>query len=165
VIKLLSISLVIFLSLFSNGQQPTEKSLRAYFEKADSLSPIEGIWNLETSREFYHYDTLYDVKNLTGPEEVAIIKESTDFAAYSIKGEKLNLVFTTTDVKGVYMYQNYYPLLSDFSKKQAVICTHGKMEYTYDLPEEYAIKECGENYQPNTRVVNVLKWNKVFPNQ
>ncbi len=150
------------LSIFGNGQQ-SEKSLRSYFETTQNLDPIEGIWKVVTTREFYHYDTLYNVQQMTDTELVAIIKSNSGFSAYYMKGETFNLEFTTTDVKGVYMYRNFYPLLSDYSKKQAIICTHNKMELTHDLPEEYVINICGNEYRPNTRVVNILKWKKSFP--
>lgn len=129
------------------------------------LNPIEGIWKVEIKREFYHYDTLYNVQNISDAEKVAIMKNDDGYAAYLMNGENFNLEFTTTDVKGVYMYRNFYPLTSEYSKKQAVICMRGKMEYTYDLPEEYVIKICGEDYKPNTRIVNVHSWIKMTPSQ
>jgi hypothetical protein len=161
--KVLSSLLPVLVSFLSSGQPATGNSVHEYLEKTKDLNPIEGIWKLQITREFYHSDTLYEIKQIADSDQVSIIKTGTEFTAYYLKGDSFNLDFTTTDVKGVYMYRNFYPLTADYSKKQAVICTHGKMEFTYDLPIEYAIKYCGENYQPNTRVVHFLKWKKVFP--
>jgi hypothetical protein len=160
VIKVLTVCLLA--STLAVGQTPDRKNLRTYLE-SNNLNPIEGIWNTEISQEFYHYDTLYDVKNLGDTGKVYIVADNDRFVAYFPDGESYNIEFTTTDVKGVYMYRVYYPLISNYSKKQAVICTHGKMDCTYDLPTEYAIKVCGEDYQPDTRVVYVMKWKKIFP--
>jgi hypothetical protein len=156
------LSACLLLSFISFGQK-TEKEIRSYFEKNSSLDRIEGVWSVAITQEFYHFDTLYDVKTLPGTQNVAVLRENITFVAYYLKGEPYNLEFTTTDVNGVYMYRNFYPLISDYSKKQAVICTHGKMQYTYDLPEEYVVKICGDKYIPNTRIVNVMKWEKVMP--
>jgi len=160
--KFLSFGVLALLSITGYGQ-PTEKSLRSYLENTTELNPIEGIWKVLTTREFYHFDTLYNVQQSSDTQLVAIIKTNSGFTAYYLSGDSFNLEFTNTDVKGVYMYRNYYPLIPDYSKKQAVICTHGKMEYTYDLPEEYVMKICGKEYQPNTRVVNILNWKKIYP--
>lgn len=160
--KILYLCGVAFLSFYSYGQQ-TEKSIQSYFSTALSLNPIEGIWKVEITREFYHYDTLYDVQHFADSQKVAILNANDQFTAYLVNGESYDIEFSTTDVKGVYMYQNFYPLMSEYSKKQAVICMRGKMEYTYDLPEKYVAKICGEKSQHNTRVVNILSWNKISP--
>jgi hypothetical protein len=164
--KLLTTCLFVLFSLVVKAQTGPPKNIKDYIEKTSDLDPIEGIWLLEIKQEFYHFDTLYNVKDESDTSRIAIVKNGHGFTAYYIKDKNMTLEyaaleFTTTDVSGVYMYS----MLSNDppAKKHAVICTHGKMEYTYDLPEEDVIKYLGTDYRPNTRIVNILKWKKIFP--
>lgn len=165
--KLLVLSLLILLSFNLHGQtsEVTDSTFLKYIQNNDSLNAIEGIWRIEITQEYYHFDTLYDVSISEIINPVVIIKKDNSYQAFYLKGDSFNVEFLPTDVKGVYLYRNYFPLTSDYSDKQAVISTHGEMQYTYDLPVEYAKQKFAGKYVANTRIVNVLKWKKVFPLQ
>jgi hypothetical protein len=142
----------------------TEEGFKEYLtNNADSLDQIEGIWSVATTQEFHHYDTLYDVIRFPKAGKVAIIKKNEKYESYNLSGNTNDVQFEHTDVSGVYMYRNYFPETKQYSKTQAVISKSGEMEYTYEFPEDYLRIKLGDSYEEGTRVVNILKWTKVFP--
>jgi hypothetical protein len=154
------------LPLLASGQQAftSEELFREYFIKSiDSIDVIEGIWTVSTTQEFYRYDTLYDVVKIQKAARVAIIKKQDHFESYDLTGQPYDVQFSQTDVDGVYMYRNYFPGINQFSETQAVISKAGEMEYTYDFPDDYLRAKFGDSYEEGTRVVNILKWSRIFP--
>jgi hypothetical protein len=142
----------------------TEEGFKEYFKKnADSLDQIEGIWNVSTMQEYHHFDTLYDVIKFPKAAKVAIIKREGKFESFNLTGTYYDVQFDHTDVKGVYLYRNYFPETKQYSKTQAVISKADEMEYTYEFPEDYLRIKLAESYEEGTRVVNILKWTKAFP--
>ncbi len=162
--KLLVI-LLLFISVQVSGQAAlSEEGFKTYFIKSkDSLDAIEGIWNVSTTQEFYRYDTLYDIRKYPKAAKVAIIKKEGKYESYNLTGESYDVQFSATDVKGVYLYRNYFPEIKQYSKAQAIISRGTEMEYTYDFPDDFIRIKFGETYEEGTRVVNILKWNKVYP--
>jgi hypothetical protein len=160
--------LILFVFIFSvvRGQDmPTrEDSLAGYFMNNEGkLDPIEGIWSVSATQETYHFDTLFNVSRPEEDTRVAIIKQNDNFERVHISGDSLRVTFYSTDVKGVYLYENDFPQLKTKPKKQAVICKAGQMEYTYDLPEEYIRKISGVNYRDGLRIVRILRWTQTAP--
>lgn len=142
----------------------SEEGFKDYFKKnADSLDPIEGIWTVSTTQEFHRYDTLYDIIKFPKAAKVAILKKDGKYESYNLTGTSYDVQFDHTDVKGVYLYRNYFPETKQYSKTQAVISKAGEMEYTYEFPDDYIRIKLAESYEEGTRVVNILKWTKVFP--
>src|SRR5262245_4722347 len=94
------------LLIFSNARSQrltTEDMYKEYFTKhQDSLDPIEGIWSVNTTQEFYRYDTLYDVIHLKQAAKVAVIRKEDKYESYNLTGESYEVEFFTTDAKGVY---------------------------------------------------------------
>ncbi|HNS12773.1 MAG TPA: hypothetical protein PKM97_09190 [Bacteroidia bacterium] len=152
-------------SLFNRAQIPNnESSFKSYFsEKKDSLDPIEGIWLVSSTQEFYRYDTLYNVDKYPRAAKVAIVHNGKFYDSYNLTGESYDVSFYLTDVKGVYLYKNYFRSTNEYSNTQAVISTAGVMQYTYEFPDEYLRKQFGDSYEVGTRVVNLLTWKKTFP--
>lgn len=165
--KITSVFLLILCSLFGQAQNLySEDGFKDYFRKnADSLDQIEGIWTVATSQEYHHYDTLYDVIKFPKAAKVAIIKKDGKYESYNLSGTSYDVQFDETDVKGVYLYRNYFPETKQYSKTQAVISKKGEMEYTYEFPDDYLRIKLGDSYEVGTRVVNILKWTKVFPSK
>ena len=158
-------ALLLLISIHSNDQELlSEESFRTYFVSGkDSLDPIEGIWNVSTTQEFYRYDTLYDVRKYPKAAKVAVVKKEDGYESYNLTGESYDVQFLTTDVKGVYLYKNYFPEIKQYSKAKAIISKGQEMEYTYDFPDDYLRIKFGDTYEDGTRVVNILKWTKSFP--
>ena len=79
--KKLSVLLLLFISFYSKGQTLTsEESYRNYFvSHKDSIDPIEGIWSVSTTQEFYRYDTLYDVRKYPKAAKVAVMKKENKY--------------------------------------------------------------------------------------
>jgi len=164
-VRKLFTALLLLISIHSNGQELlSEESFRTYFVSGkDSLDPIEGIWNVSTTQEFYRYDTLYDVRKYPKAAKVAVVKKEDGYESYNLTGESYDVQFLTTDVKGVYLYKNYFPEIKQYSKAKAIISKGQEMEYTYDFPDNYLRIKFGDTYEDGTRVVNILKWTKSFP--
>lgn len=147
------------------GQYAEEKFNRYFTENSKNMDPIEGMWLVYLTRETYHFDTLFEVIQTKQPQKIAIMRDKSKFFSYTMDGELFEAEFGSTDVKSVYLYRNYYPLISRYTRNQAVICKAGQMEYTYDLPAEYLEEKLGDQYKAGTRIVNILKWKKTFPTQ
>ena len=142
----------------------TESAYQEYFsERKDSLDAIEGIWMVSSTQEFYSYDTLYNVDKYAKAAKVAILRNGTFYDSFNLTGEAYDVSFYSTDVKGVYLYKNYFRSTSEYSKAQAVISTSGIMQYTYEFPDGFLRAKFGESYEEGTRVVNQLTWKKIFP--
>ena len=158
----------LFISSHSFGQlleYSEEIFKKEFIENLENLDQIEGVWNISSTQETYHFDTLFDVQQSKQPLKIAIIKQKDKFFSYQMSGELFEAEFNSTDVKGVYLYRNYFPNISQYSKSQAVICKAGQMEYTYDFPKEYLLEKMNKQYSEGLRMVNILKWSKAFPSK
>lgn len=156
--------LLLFASPLLAQKLTSEDLFKEYFTKqADSLDPIEGIWNVSTTQEFYNYDTLYDIQKFPKAAKVAVMKKDNKYESFNLTGESYDVQFSVTDVKGVYLYRNFFPETNEYSKTSAVISKAGEMEYTYEFPDDYLRAKFADSYEDGTRVVNILKWTKVFP--
>jgi len=164
-VKKLTLIFLLFISFYSKGQTLTsEDSYRNYFvSNKDSIDPIEGIWSVSTTQEFYRYDTLYDVRKYPKAAKVAVMKKEGKYESYNLTGESYDVQFLPTDVIGVYLYKNYFPEIQQYSKAKAIISKGSEMEYTYDFPDDFLRIKFGDTYEEGTRVVNILKWSKSFP--
>jgi len=164
-VKKLTVLLLLLISFYSKGQTLTsEESYRNYFvANKDSIDPIEGIWSVSTTQEFYRYDTLYDVRKYPKAAKVAVMKKDDKYESYNLTGESYDVQFLPTDVIGVYLYKNYFPEIQQYSKAKAIISKGSEMEYTYDFPDDFLRIKFGDTYEEGTRVVNILKWSKSFP--
>lgn len=157
--------LLVFLCKTSFAQKlDSESAFRDYFSQhKDSLDAIEGIWTVASTQEFYRYDTLYNVDKYPRAAKVAIIRSGSFYDSFNLTGDSYDVSFFTTDVKGVYLYKNYFRSTKEYSKTQAVISTAGIMQYTYEFPDGYLRHKLGESYEEGTRVVNLLTWKKIYP--
>lgn len=157
--------LFILITLRVASQSPdSEESFREYFRThAVRIDQIEGIWTVSTTQEYYRYDTLYDVRKYPKAAKVAVMRKDSMYDSYNLTGTSYDVEFEQTDVKMVYLYRIYFPETKGYSKTQAVISKAGEMEYTYDFPEDYLRIKLGDSFEEGTRVVNILKWTKVFP--
>lgn len=162
--NLLLVSLL-FIAFHSKGQNlVSEEAFKKYFiANKDSIDAIEGIWSVSTTQEFYHYDTLYDVRKYPKAAKVAVMKKEDRYESYNLTGESYDVQFLSTDVKGVYLYKNYFPETQQYSKAKAIISKGLEMEYTYDFPDDFLRIKLAETYEEGTRVVNILRWNKIYP--
>lgn len=157
--------LIVLFSITAQAQKLTSEELfKEYFlNHADSLDAIEGIWTVSTTQEFYNYDTLYDVQKFPKAAKVAVIKKENKYESFNLTGESYDVQFSITDVKGVYLYRNFFRETNEYSKTSAVISKAGEMEYTYEFPDDYLRVKFADSYEDGTRVVNILKWTKIFP--
>ncbi len=141
-----------------------EDSLRKYFlEYHDSLNPLEGIWEVSATTEIYHFDTLYNVNTSAGRYRLAIVIENGKARIHNLSKDSLSMVFLLTDVKGVYLYKNFYSQINQYSKPHAVICKSDEMEYTFDTPAELLKLTNGNEFIEGLREVNVMVWKKTQP--
>lgn len=163
--KTIALLTLFCLSLSVNAQElKGEEAFRKYFsEKKDSLDSIEGIWTVSSTQEFYRYDTLYNIDKYPRAAKVAIIKSGKFYNSFNLTGDSYDVSFYNTDVKGVYLYKNYFRKTDEQSKTQAVISTAGVMQYTYEFPDAYLRLQLGDSYEEGTRVVNLLTWKKTYP--
>lgn len=159
------IAAIFYFPLISFAQQPdSEEGFRDYFAgHKDSLDQIEGIWIVSTTQEFYRYDTLYSVDKYPRAAKVAIIRNEEAFLSFNLAGEPFDVSFFLTDVKGVYMYKNYFRSTMEYSNTEALISKSGEMQYTYEFPDAYLRLQLADSYEEGTRVVNQLSWRKIFP--
>jgi uncharacterized protein YqgQ len=161
---LLSVA-ALFISITVCGQkQKAESGFKVYFDgRADSLDPIEGIWNVSSVQEFYRYDTLYDVARYPKAARVAVMLQDGKYRSFDMTGAPYEVEFTVTDVRGVYLYRNFFKETQEYSKAQAVISREGEMEYTYDFPDNYLRVRFSDSYEEGTRVTNQLHWVRSYP--
>lgn len=144
----------------------SESAFQEYFlQKKDSIDTIEGIWLVSSTQEFYRYDTLYNIDKYPRAAKVAILNTGTFYDSFNLTGDSYDVSFYTTDVKGVYLYKNFFRSTNEHSNAQAVISTSGVMQYTYEFPDEYLRNKFGDSYEVGTRVVNLLTWKKIFPEE
>lgn len=122
-------------------------------DNADSLNPIEGIWNVDVASEYYHHDTLYSVVNSARPVKAAIIKVAGKFQSFDENGDPYEADFVQTDVKGVYLYRIFFPAIKRFSNTRAIIMKNGEMQYSFDWDEAGKVNA-------EARVVKILSWKK-----
>ena len=142
----------------------SEQSFRIYFQNhKDSLDELEGIWTVATIQEFFRYDTLYDVMKYPKPVRVAIMNKGDHYDTFVLTGEPYHVEFRASDVKGVYVYKNFYKETDSFSRANATITKGGKMQISYEFPEKYLRYKFSDSYEEGTRVINNTSWQRVFP--
>ena len=126
--RLLLAATLILLAFAGRAPEARQRSAfqTVFFQNADSLDAIEGIWNVSTTQEFYRYDTLYDIQTFAKAARVAIMKKEGKYDSYNLTGESYDVEFQTTDVKGVYLYRNFFRETNEYSKTQAVISKPAK---------------------------------------
>lgn len=137
--------------------------IRKLDARKDSLNAIEGIWSVSNTQQFYRYDTLYDEVRYSKAARVAVLWVDGKYKSFDMEGNPYEVEFSTTDVKGVYLYRNYFKETDEYSKAQAVISRAGEMEYAYDFPDNYLRLRFSDSYEEGTRVSNVLTWTRVYP--
>ena len=150
----------------SFAQQPlnSEDRFKNYFHTHfESLDQIQGIWSVNTTQEYYHYDTLYEVDKIPKAAKIAIMKKEDRYESFNLNGELYNVQFTPSEVAGVYFYKNYFPETKEYTKAEALISKRGEMEYNYEFPDNYLRIKLGDSYEEGTRVVNKVRWEKIFP--
>jgi hypothetical protein len=148
------------------AQQPfhDEASFRRYIQsRQDSLDIIEGIWNINTTQQFFRYDTMYDEIKYHKAAKVAVVKRGEKYESVDLSGEANNVEFTKTEVSGVYYYRNYFKETGSYSKADALISKKGEMSFSYEFPTEYLKFKLGDSYETGTRVINKCIWTKIFP--
>lgn len=160
--------LLFFLVLTSTAfaqNKDAETVFRAHLDSTQKpLDDIEGIWSVSNVQEYYRYDTLYDVVKYPKAAKVAVLrKDDGKYKSFDMNGDPYEVEFVPTDVKGVYLYRNYYKETNEFSKARAVISRSGEMEYTYDFPDNYLRAHFADTYEDGTRVANQLIWTRIYP--
>lgn len=162
--------LIIFLLFFTitgnvlqaQSFQQTEDSLKNYFNSIkDKIDSIEGLWEVVSVEEYYHFDTLYNVVNTIKPARVAIIKKEDTCRVFNLSGESFNVEFVLTDVKNVYLYRIYFSGIKKFSEAQAIINKSGILEATYEIPAMNYSNETEKSIKEGLRRVMVSKWTKI----
>jgi hypothetical protein len=141
----------------------SETDFKNYFKAhANNLEAVEGIWNVSTTQESFSYDTLYDNKSFS--QTVAVIKSDSVFLTYDMKGGAFNVNFSQTGVKKVYLYRILLKEIDRYTKADAVITAGREMQYKYEFPEDYLHLILKNSFEQGDRVVNKVRWNKIFPN-
>ena len=159
-----AIAFLIFFTGVSGQDNLSEEFYRNYFSSnKDSLVSIEGIWLLTSNKEVYHYDTLVEVISESNPSRVVIWKKQGKLETKVISGSQHRMEFSLTDVKGVYLYRNYYPETKEYSKNIAVICKSNEMNYSYEIPENIIRIRDDEDTAAGTKIIVILMWKKAFP--
>ena len=140
----------------------SEGDFKKYFtEHSASLTPIEGLWSVNTSQEFFNYDTLYDEKSFS--QVVAVVKKDSSFVSYDMKGVPYNVFFSNTEVAKVYLFKIYLKEINEYTKADAVISAGSMIEYKYEFPESYLRLVLKGSFERGDRVINKVKWSKTFP--
>jgi len=151
-------------SLSVSQTMTSEQSFRLYFQDhKDSLDELEGIWSVSTIQEFFRYDTLYDVMKYPKAVRVAIMNKGDHYDTFVLTGEPYHVEFRASDMKGVYVYKNYYKETDSYSRANATITKGGKMQISYEFPEKYLRYKFSDSYEDGTRVINNTSWQRVYP--
>ncbi len=158
-----AIILLLFASVNVHAQTfKSEGDFKKYFtEHADSLDPVEGLWTVNTTQEFYNYDTLYDSKSFS--QTVAVIKRDSVFFSYDMKGGAYNVYFNKTKVNKVYLFKIFLKEINQYTKADAVISADRTMEYNYEFPKQYLQLVFKDSFESGEHVENKVTWNKIFP--
>lgn len=161
------IPLLLFFTIIGNTLQAqslnqTEDSLKIYFNSIkDKTDPIEGLWEVVSVEEYYHFDTLYNVVKTIKPGRVAIIKKEDTCRVFNLSGDLFNVEFVSTDVKNVYLYRIYFSGLKKYSEAQAIINKSGSMEAIYEIPTMDYSNEMENTTKGGLRRVMVSRWTKI----
>lgn len=149
-------------TLQAQSLKQTEDSLKNYFNSIkDKTDPIEGLWEVVSVEEYYHFDTLYNVVKTIKPSKVAIIKKEDTCRVFNLSGELFNIEFVSTDVKNVYLYRIYFSGIKKYSEAWAIINKSGSLEATYEIPVMDNSNEAENTFKEGMRKVMVSKWTKI----
>ena len=153
------IRMLLILSVGHASAQESNMSagkIREHFNK-DSLNAIEGYWSVAMTREVYFDDTLSEVIGQPVDSNIAVVQQEGKYIAYYPDGSFFNVVFQDTEVKGVYLYRNYFAGTEEYSKSKALICNGREIEYTFELNPGTA---GGRGMEDNQHEIRILKWTK-----
>ena len=135
-----TVQLIFFMLLYqaSIGQttKPVKDTLENYFkEHKDSLDQLEGYWDVSAIQEHYNHDTLSDVERGQGPIKILIIRADKKFNSFDPNGKSFDVEFSPTDVKGVYLYENYFPQINQHSSPQVSFTKQAKLSTRTTIPK------------------------------
>jgi len=151
------ILLIIVVSRTSAQENPLPIEKIGEHLKRDSLNVIEGYWNVSVTREVYFDDTLSEVIEEPVDSNISVVRQDEKYVAYFPDGSFYNVVFKDTEVKGVYLYRNYFAGTDEYSKPKALICKGSEIEYTFELnPGTIG----GQDMAENQNEIRILKWTK-----
>jgi len=128
-----------------------------------SLNPIEGIWKMVSKKSHYVDNNFLEYLEDKVTREVAILYKGDHFKCYEMDGKSLDVKFYIISHGGRYLYKEYFNLVREEITSFVHVEKEGYFKHTYVIPEKWAKYQLQGEFFPGDKLLNELKWEKIFP--
>jgi len=136
----------------------------SYFNaNISSLNPIEGIWKMVSKKSHYVNNNFLEYLEDKVTREVAILNKGDHFKCYEMDGKSLDVKFYIISHGGRYLYKEYFNLVREEITSFVHVEKEGYFKHTYAIPEKWAKYQLQGEFFPGDKLLNELKWEKIFP--
>lgn len=136
----------------------------SYFNaNISSLNPIEGIWKMVSKKSHYVNNNFLEYLEDEVAREVAILNKGDHFKCYETDGKSIEAKFFIISQGGRYLYKEYFNLVREEITSFVHMEKEGYFKHTYAIPEKWAKYQLQGEFFPGDKLLNELKWEKIFP--
>lgn len=128
-----------------------------------SLNPIEGVWKVVSKKSHYVDNNFLEYLEDEVTREVAILNKGDHFKCYEMDGKSLDVKFYIISHGGRYLYKEYFNLVREEITSFVHVEKEGYFKHTYAIPEKWAKYQLQGEFFPGDKLLNELKWEKIFP--
>jgi len=144
--------------------QKNRKNFEEFFsEYANSLDPIEGIWQVELSKSHYRDDHIiernYDLQSL----EIVLVKNENTIHAYDLSGKSLESNFTRVSGGNSYFFEKYFREVDQEVSSYIKFVAGEEFDLIITIPENMARYELLKEFFPLDKIVYKYRFKKAFP--
>jgi len=166
---LLTITLLIFVVCNSFSQIESKSDLVSYYDNAQSLDPIEGLWSLNVIRTLYYYDQIQAQETEEVRSEWAIKRfDKLSFKVINIgegsetDKDDFEAFFESSAIDGFYTYKCNFTNPNWSIKTNAELTNGFILEYDYFVSQKY-LNASKVKYQPEHKLHWKFVWTKKYP--
>ncbi len=167
--RILTAILSIFLAYNSFSQITSRSSLIDYFDNAQGLDPIEGLWSLNVIRTLYYYDEIIAQETEEVRSEWGIKRnDKLSFKVIDIgegasddKGS-FEAYFESSAINGFYTYKCNFSNPNWSIKTNAILKDEFIIEYEYFVSQAY-LKASKIKYRRGHKLHWKFIWTKKYP--
>ncbi len=160
----------IFLVFNSFSQITSKSSLINYFDSAQSLDPIEGLWSLNVVRTLYYFDDIIGQETEEVRSDWGIKRfDKLKFKVINIgegsnedKGD-FNAFFESSAIDGFYTYKVNFSNPNWYAKANAELTNGFILEYGYFVDEVYMKTAYKKYYRQGLKLHWKFIWIKKYP--
>ncbi len=166
--KYLLLGIICLIAVGVRAQNWSDRaSCQAYFDKQETLNPIEGIWSMSYRTELQNFrGKLIAEEDHPHVAQLVIVSEANGmYGIYNLEGKPdyFDLIFESTAMPGQYLFTCQYPDSKTKASATAVFGEDGSLIFDYEKPEGQLEFELGRSFVNGMKALFEHQWVKMYP--